>query len=1246
MNYRYPGPQSFTEEDEQLFFGRNRETKVLYDLIMVQPLVVLFAKSGMGKTSLLQAGIIPRLRFTEYDPVMLRLNDIAVAPELQVLRKMALNAASDTTLWTEIIHYNSEYKGTPLLIFDQFEEVFTLYSDEQRAAFVRQLADVINGTLPESIRQRIREGLDAGTLDTAAVAELERKPRVKIVLSIRSDLLHYLHLLSPEIPSILRNRFELLGLRPEQAEEAIVKPAAQAQEAGDYASPTFQYTPEALAQILSYLSRRQQSLLSTTRQEPEIESFQLQLLCEYIERKVIAERATFSTPHAALVTPDFYGSEPGIEQILSQFYSNTLAAIPDTRQREKARRLLEDHLMKNERRVSVDETTIVQTHGVSSETLDLLVNKRLLRQDVRETGEYFEVSHDTLLGPILRSKAEWEAKQAAKRVRRLVGLVLGLLLIVAGAVVFGRRAFVQKIVAQKTTLTVYANDLAYKSTIALRDGDRNTAFRIAEFAHRYVEADNPSVVQALIDALYYNDNFDTTTYLPRVTNLEGHISTLTCVAFSPDGKLLATGSKDKTAKIWDLSSGKALINLEGHTQPISSVAFSPDGKKLATGSEDKTAKIWGLASDKALITLEGHTAPVTSVMFSLDGKMLATAGNYDKTVKIWGLASGKALTTPKGLNSFVYSSAFSSDGKWLATTGNNNDMPEIWDLASGKLTILEYPYAYSSIVYSIAFSPDGKRIATGRGGSNDDEVYTAEIWNLEPGDALRILKGHTSDVKCVAFSPDGKRLATGSDDKTAKIWDLESGTQTLNLSGHGSSVTSLAFSSNGKMLATGSDDKTAKIWDLASGKSLATLQGHNSIIWSLAYSPRGERLATGSSDKTKIWNLASSKTLTTLEDPNSVVYSVTFSPDGKRLATGGSDKMAKIWDLVSGKALTILEGHTHMVWSVAFSPDGKTLATGSWDKTAKIWDLKSGKAIITLQGHTSRVIGVAFSPDGKRLATGAWDETAKIWDLDSGKAILSLKGHTSSVKSVAFSPDGKRLATGAWDKTAKIWDLASGKILTTLKGHTNRVYTVAFSPDGKRLATGCYDKTAKIWDLESGKSLITLKGYNYPIYSVAFSPDGKRLAAGGGTVYIEDNTAKIWELTADALIQRWHSMSRPAGLNLHYLQQYNLETLLDLHPNNEAKLIATGEIWQIKAFADLAAAQAGGSNVLSKVSPSYARAERLYAAALALQDELLIRMDYANMLRRWAEVYQSDGLEKKAAALRAKADRLWKEAKE
>jgi len=384
----------------------------------------------------------------------------------------------------------------------------------------------------------------------------------------------------------------------------------------------------------------------------------------------------------------------------------------------------------------------------------------------------------------------------------------------------------------------------------------------------------------------------------------------------------------------------------------------------------------------------------------------------------------------------------------------------------------------------------------------------------------------------------------------------------------------------------------------------ANFQGHTSYVSSVAFSPDGSRLATGSSDKTaKIWDLATGKAALTLEGHTSSVSSVAFSPDGSRLATGSLDSTAKIWDLATGKAALTLEGHTSSVSSVAFSPDGSRLATGSDDYTTKIWDLATGKASLTLEGHTSYVYSVAFSPDGSRLATGSDDKTAKIWDLATGKASLTLEGHTSSVLSVAFSPDGSRLATGSYDKTAKIWDLATGKASLTLEGHTSYVLSVAFSPDGSRLATGASDNTAKIWDLATGKASLTLEGHTYSVRSVAFSPDGSRLATGS-----YDNTAKIWEVTSTSSLAKlaktgvtWRTPDSTthllllASLTLPQLTAYNLESLLDQHPDNEEKLIASGETWQIAAFADLYAEK------IAKSLPrraDYERAQRLYAACL------------------------------------------------
>ncbi len=482
MNYRYPGPQSFREEDELLFHGRKKEAKALHDLVMAQPLVALFSKSGMGKTSLLQAGLAPRLRFSPFDLVKIRLNRTADPLEEQAIGALLPGMPPGSLLWEAVGCYNRERRGTPLLVFDQFEEVFTLYSPERRAEFVRQLADVANQFLPEKIRQAIRQKLAAGTLTDAEAAELEAPPKVKIVLSIRSDLLHCLHDLSDEIPSILRNRFELLGLAPEQARDAIELPAAEPREVGDFASPSFRWSAAAVGQVLDFLSKKRQAAPfdGPSQTGKEVETFQLQLVCEHVERRVL--EMGDSAKSNLVVTPDFYGGEAGIEAILGSFYEMTLSQIADEQERERARRLVEDHLVVSGRRVAVDEATIEQAHGVAPATLALLADARLLRRDVRETGNYFELAHDTLLPPILRSREVWEKAeaerisreaekkaQAEERKRRkavMIAIVSGGLAVVAIAA--SAAAFFQYKKAERARLEVFRNALDAQRNLAER----------------------------------------------------------------------------------------------------------------------------------------------------------------------------------------------------------------------------------------------------------------------------------------------------------------------------------------------------------------------------------------------------------------------------------------------------------------------------------------------------------------------------------------------------------------------------------------------------------------------------------------------------------------------------------------------------------------------------------------------------------------------------------------------------------
>ncbi|RCJ38368.1 serine/threonine protein kinase [Nostoc minutum NIES-26] len=292
----------------------------------------------------------------------------------------------------------------------------------------------------------------------------------------------------------------------------------------------------------------------------------------------------------------------------------------------------------------------------------------------------------------------------------------------------------------------------------------------------------------------------------QTITLKGHSSDVNSVAFSPDSKTLATGSDDKTVKLWNLVTKQEIHTLKGHFEWIWAVAFSPDGQTIASGSKDKTIKLWNLATAQEIRTFKGHTDGVAAIAFSPDGKTLAS-GSLDKTIKLWNLATGKQIRTLEG---------------------------------------------HTKAVVSVAFSPDGKTLATG---SWDN---TIKLWNLATGKQIRTLEGHTRLVLCVAFSPDGKTLATGSRDKTIKLWNLETGETIRTLKQHSDKVNSVAFSPDGKTLASGSNDNTLKLWNPSTGEEIRTLKQDSGYIYSVAFSPDGQTIASGGSAENiiKIWRVS------------------------------------------------------------------------------------------------------------------------------------------------------------------------------------------------------------------------------------------------------------------------------------------------------------------------------------------------------------------------------------------------------
>jgi WD40 repeat protein len=609
------------------------------------------------------------------------------------------------------------------------------------------------------------------------------------------------------------------------------------------------------------------------------------------------------------------------------------------------------------------------------------------------------------------------------------------------------------------------------------------------------------------------------------------------IAFSPNGKDLATSDTKGDIQIWDARTLIKSVNCQGHHHWTWAIAFSPDGQYLASASDDHQVKLWDVATGECLRTYTGHTFSVNAIAFSPDGQILASSAQ-DATILLWRTFPNNSrpeIQTLVGHQGRVWSIAFSPDGRTLVSGGEDRIM-RLWDLATGAC-VADWE-AHTGWVRDVAFSPDGRSIAS----CSYDR--TIKIWDVskipdfseKSGIFTHALTGHQQPVSAIAFSPDGQQLVSCSFDKTIKLWDINSGKCLKTLLGHRNRIWTVAFHPNGRQIATGGDDNHTKIWDLNRGRCVNTIVGHTNAILSVNLNHSGDRLASGNEDNTiRIWDVNSGEVTQTLREHTNRVWSVKFSPDDRLLASGSADYTIKLWDWRAGNCLKTLRGHQSWVWRVLFSPDGRTLASSSYDQTVKIWNIDTGECLKTLSEHQSPVVYVDFSPDGKLLASCEFAGKIKLWDTRSGECISNISGHTNSVWSVTFSNDGKWLLSGSYDKTIKLWSVATGECLQTFVGHLAPVLRAKFSQDC-RLAIGTgVDRTVKVWDIETGKCLHSLTEHSGLIYTLdvgmvrSLDLDTPKFVAFTGSL---DETIKVWDLDAAKCLATWKHLRAYEGLQI------------------------------------------------------------------------------------------------------------------
>jgi WD40 repeat protein len=1118
-------PFEDSDLDALLFFGRERESGIISENVLAARLTVLYGPSGVGKTSVLRAGVAHHLRqqaqrnvdergHPEFVVVIFDAWSEDPVPSLRAAVREELASQFGSALLDErdgesladtFGRWTEGFACDLLLILDQAEEYFLYHHGESGFAF--ELPDLVT-----------RPGL-----------------RVRVLLSLRDDALAKLDRFKGRIPNLFANYLRLDHLDRRAAAEAVVKPVERFNE---LTGESIEVEPELVEAVLDETAAGQVDLGAAGRGvalEEEaagrIEAAYLQLV---LERLWEDERAAGSS-RLRLTTLAALG---GAESIVRTHLRRAVEGL-SAEEKDVAADVFRFLVTPSGTKIAHGASDLAEYASVDEQrvlpVLSTLGRERILRtvDGAGANGARYEIFHDVLGEAVLawrrEQELERERRAAERRHRRLGVVTAAALLALAAMTAVAIYAFSQRSVARENARSARASERSARSrelgALALSD----LATDPREGVHRALQAVKLEPTNATEDVL-------------RSALLESRVRRIfragrgpvNAAAYSPDGSLVVTASEDGTARVFRVRDGSRVATLR-HGQGVTDVAFSDDGRWIATSSRDRTARVWttsgrqirtfrhgGVVIDLALspgaqrlvtladdatlhvFSLSGERAPLVfgdvpgnRLVLSRDG-LRAAVVDADRYARVFSLEGERRLIDLPHQGR-VRAAAFGPSSNLLAT-GSADKLAQVWNLVT--FTSADTLRGHQGQVVDVAVGPLGQFVATA---SLDG---TADIWNIAaaPGRLAATLSGHSNFVNDVDFSPDGLYVVTSSRDRTARVWKTKGGTEQAVLAGHAGPVRGATFSPTSSHVLTYSGDGTARIWDAGTTPELRPLGRHLQLGRTLDLG--GARALTSGRDGTaRIWSLRTGRS--TMLRHAGPIRDAAFSPNGRLVVTASADHTARIWTSSGARRQTLR--HPALVNTAAFSPDSKLVATASADGRVRIWKVESGRPIATLPGR-SPVEHVAFDRSRDLLATAGRDHVVRLWSTHSWQPGRILRGHRGRVVALSFSHDGNLLLTGSKDATARVWNVDTGRVVSLI-GHRNALTSARFSPDDRLVATASVDHDVRLWNTRTGTLARPVLGAHFGSVSDArFSDDGRWLVSAG------PGSAGLWQVRTHRLI--------------------------------------------------------------------------------------------------------------------------------